>query len=510
MPTSNPGEGWRALHPTMLLFELLNVLRSYLFPLVITAVVAGGRERNDGSNSLFFLIPAITLPVLIALARYLSYRYKLAEGHVTIREGIVSRKVRSIPVKRIHNINTRQNLLARILTVEQLEIETAGGGGSEASLVALSAKAASEVRDYVRTEKAADDPLDTRESPGPEPLTLIHRVSAKDLLQAGATTSSIGVIFVGFFVVLETLNLEPDQIADWVKETSTQTVLPDEGSLFLLGILTFVLLLLISWIISIARAFLVWHGFSLSRRSNDLEIRTGLLTIREYTLPLDKIQALQCETSALRRLFGLCRIKVCSAGHVGLQKQAKGSDLLVPLTGLDRIGFFAAAVWPNVDWDSVAWQGVPPYTRMRHFRFLSLSLVTVLSALHFLVAGRFFALEPIVVYLVFGLVFSWVIAHFTWRQTAFAFNSDFAYIKTGFLGLHHWVIPVLRIQNARLSQTPFQRRRGLASLTLDVAGSSGGPSATIPNIDLGFAWLLFNRFTHSRVQSPIPGTGNPP
>ena len=100
--------------------------------------------------------------------------------------------------------------------------------------------------------------------------------------------------------------------------------------------------------------------------------------------------------------------------------------------------------------------------------------------------------------LVAGLALSWIISHMTWKQTAYGQDRDFIYIKTGFLGLHFWVIPVSRIQDLALGQSPFQRWRKLASLVLDVAGPDHGKSAVIPNIDVKEAWLLFNRLGHPR------------
>lgn len=98
--------------------------------------------------------------------------------------------------------------------------------------------------------------------------------------------------------------------------------------------------------------------------------------------------------------------------------------------------------------------------------------------------------------LLLGAPFIWTISHLTYKQTAYAVDENFVYIKTGFIGLHFWVIPVGKIQNLSLTQTPFQRSRRLVSLHIDVAGGTQISEPVVPNIPISSTWLLFNRLGH--------------
>jgi len=498
----------------MILFELIRSIRAFIVPLIFTAVFAG-RGPALGGGSLFFFLFLIAFPMLIALMRFASYRYKLEEGHVTIREGVLSRKVRRIPVRRIHNINTSQNIIARVLGVLRLDIETAGGGSAEASLVAVSKADAQKIRRFVHREKMRvigeqDGPdASTAEVELEEPASVpIHRVPIRDIFLAGATTSRLGIIFVGLFAATEYLDFDPQDMIKQAEAWTDSAMGLGEDRMVYFGIAAFVLIFLVAWLLAIFTAFVRWFGFTLSCRDDDLEISTGLLTIRQYTLPRDKIQALQCETSAIRRPFGLFQIRVRSAGHVGVQEQSRAeSDLLVPITNRDQLGFFASSVWSASRWDEVAWHGVHPWTRLRQFRVLAVLWALILTGAYYSGNGYFRMVEVMVALALIGFAAAWGIAHLTWKQTAYGHDDDFVYIKHGFLGLQFWVIPVWRIQNVALSQTPFQRFRALASLTVDTAGA-GGSNATIPNIDLEIACRLFNRF--SGQPAPTPGTESRP
>ncbi len=493
------------MHPTMVLLGVGGVLRRSILPLLV-----GGYAAVMGNLFILFLVifPAV-ISTLALLGRFLSFRYALGEGHIRIREGIFSRKIRSIPVKRIHNLNTRQSPVARLFRVSRLDIETAGGGAAEASFVALSYQAVQEIRDFVRLEKRQDAGDAGDEDVGAPAERTLYRIGIRDILIAGATTNRMGVIFVALAALFQyAQDAYQDFLPPWIEDLARQaSTLENQDPLTLVlgGLAAFAALFLVAWLISIAAALLRWHRFTLSRGGEDLHIRAGLLTIREFTIPRGKVQALTCVMSAFRRPFGLLQIKVRSAGHVGVQDGGRGeSDVLAPIARLNRTDFFVSVVWPAANWDDVAWRPVHVYTRTRQFRFLVAWLVVVSTAL-LAIFGLEWNQTALPIVWIVGAPLAWLISHLTYRQTGYACDERFIYIKRGFLGMHYWVIPINRIQNASVLQSPFQRWRRLGSLALDVAGPSGGKEAVIPNIDATVCWLLFNRFIH-----PAPDPGGEP
>jgi len=492
------------MHPAMIALGVLQIARRSILPLLI-----GGFAAIQGNVFFLFLIlfPAF-ISVFALIARYLSFRYALEEGHIRIREGVFSRKVRSIPVKRIHNINSSQSPVARLFRVRRLDIETAGGGSAEASFIALSPDAAEEIREFVWSEKRKDPELSAETLSEESPPREIFKISFKDILIAGATTNRMGVIFVALAALFQyaheaSMDVVPQWMLDIIQSFGSLEQ-EDPLTLVLGGIAVFALLFLVAWLISIVTALTRWHNFTLSDRQGDLHIRSGLFTLREFTIPQNKIQALTCDMSAFRRPFDLMQIKVRSAGHVGPQEGRRmESDVLAPIAHRRRIDYFVKAAFPEADWDGVDWRPVHPYTRTRQFRLLLaiLAPVSIGAALAFPELARVLVSTLWLI----GAPLAWLNAHLTYKQTGYAWDRDFIYIKTGFLGLHFWVIPLNRVQNARLSQSPFQRIRGLVSLQLDVAGPSGGREAVIPNVYTPDGWLMFNRFTHPRLSPAAAG-----
>lgn len=491
----------------MLLFGSAELLSRSLLPVLFVIIL---NPRSLGI--LFWVGLAILTSMIHLLAKYASFRFATLEGSICIREGIFSSKVRRIPAKRIHNINIRQHLIARWFNVVRLDIETAGGGAAEASLPALSKSEAQRLFAYWRREKSGD--LPEGETPlleeADEPP--FYRINNFDILVAGATTHRLGVIFVAlaglfqFFeerVINSMLGKGPELLQQGV---DTVHGLRDQAwwQVALLVTATLVVMLFIAWLLSIITAFIRWYQFTIRHNHDNVSIKTGLFTVRQYNFPLNKVQALRCRITPLRRPWGLMQIFVQSAGHVGFQDGGHGeSDLLVPITAVKKTQHFVNCVWPEAEWDSLAWHPVHHYTRTRQFRLLLFWLAAAITGLLFTYQGETWAATLAAILLIAGTPLSWLMAHATWRQTAYAYDQRFVYVKTGFLGLYYWVIPLNKIQNAAVHQTPFQYVRGLAGLQLDVAGRGSG-EIIIPNIDVGEAWLLFNRFINPK---PGPHSG---
>jgi putative membrane protein len=492
----------------MIPLGLFNIVRGTAIFLVILFV------SRQWTLLLFFIMTGVLLPMIGLVFRFFSLRYQFQEGQIRIHEGIFSKRIRTIPVRRIHNINTSQSPVARLFKVMRLDLETAGGGAAEASFIALSYPAAQELREFVRREKSKDDEHTDVEVERDASENAIYQVRIRDLLIAGATTNRMGVILVAigiFFQYAEDFAGDSGpQWLQWIMNKAEELQNESILNLILLATGAFLTVFILAWLISIASAILRWFRFTLSHQGDDLKIRAGLITIREQTVPREKIQALRFKITPFRRPFKLTEIRVQTAGRMGMQDQRRmETNLLVPITRVDNTDLFVKAALPHADWDGVTWRAVHPYTRTRHFFAMARIVAGILFLLAVLPNVIPFDIYPgntiMLAIPAVTLPLAFLIAHLTYKQTGYATDDEFVYVKTGFIGLHFWVIPIGRIQNLALSQTPFQRWRQLASLHLDVAGPAMSNAPIIPNIPINEAWLLFNRLGHTWPLDEDPG-----
>ena len=111
-------------------------------------------------NSLFIIVPIIiALCLFWAKLTYNYYRYELTDLGFRKELGVIYKKYVTIPYDRIQNVDINRGILARILGLSDLNIQTAGMSGSigfEGRLPGLSQKDAEQLRDelILRASKA--------------------------------------------------------------------------------------------------------------------------------------------------------------------------------------------------------------------------------------------------------------------------------------------------------------------------------------------------------------------
>lgn len=158
----------RQLDPkAMWLFFFSFMLRWFSVLLVIvwsTFILSGLRGAIKDASFGFLWWPLVIIPVLLvfffiwAKLTYHFYRYELTDAGFRKESGVIYKKYVTIPYDRIQNIDIYRGILARLLGLSDLNIQTAGasavvsrygaaGVGAEGRLPGLSREVAEQLRD---------------------------------------------------------------------------------------------------------------------------------------------------------------------------------------------------------------------------------------------------------------------------------------------------------------------------------------------------------------------------
>lgn len=103
--------------------------------------------------AILILVAMLVLAYIWAYLNYHFYRYELTPNGFKKESGVIYKKYVTIPYEKIQNVDIHRNLLARLLGLSDLQIQTAGnsGGGysglSEGRLPGLSVSEAEVLRD---------------------------------------------------------------------------------------------------------------------------------------------------------------------------------------------------------------------------------------------------------------------------------------------------------------------------------------------------------------------------
>jgi putative membrane protein len=474
------------LHPVSMLFALGAAARRFLIPAVVLLFASRGRMAEVWMALLF--VPAIAR----AAIHYATYRYRLGDDGLRIREGIVTRNERHIPYDRIQNVDLVQNPLHRMFGVAEVRLETAGGDKPEAVIRVLSLAAVDRMRERVFAER---ERTATEAEAAPEPAALVFRASPREVFWFGVVSNRGMVVVaaaVGLLFQLDPIErwVEPElrrrfEGMDGLPDLDVWTIVPYAAG----ALLSFWLLLRV---LSVAWAFVQLHDFRLTRRGDDLRAEYGLLTRVSKTIPRHRVQFLSLRETALHRLLGRTSIQVETAGGAEEGSEegsaSAGKLWIAPIVPREAANAIVRETVPGIDLGAVAWQALPPRARRRLFKQWLVFLVPAMAALAIFWTPWALALGALLV------PFAWLDATLQLRHMGWAIEQDAVFWKSGWWTRRTSLTRTAKIQVLDLAATPFDRRVGMASLRVDTAGAGRlGHRIDVPFLDAPVAAAMLDR-----------------
>ena len=159
----------KQLDPEAVWLFFASFIFRWLFVLVFISILIAfsSFDYEDRTEDVFFgflnwlwvIIPALLIFFFIwAKLTYRFYRYELTDNGFRKESGVISKRYVTIPYDRIQNVDIYRGILARVLDLSDLQIQTAGasatvsrygasGGGAEGRLPGLSREIAEQLRD---------------------------------------------------------------------------------------------------------------------------------------------------------------------------------------------------------------------------------------------------------------------------------------------------------------------------------------------------------------------------
>jgi putative membrane protein len=299
----DPGadDGERRLHPWSWMFVLLTQLGP--------GCCRCSRSSCSGAGASWELYGALGAVVLAlySLVYSIGFRYRIGDGELVVREGILFRSERHIPFARAQNIVQKRNPLHRWFEVTELRLESAGGSRPEAVMNVISRAEAERLVGILRGRGETDEAVEGGARVEPA-LALDHR----ELFRLGLV-SNRGWLLVGALMALLAQGNYWDAPQPWSGK-AIRTNLKALGSAYdsvwhaLSGPLSWVLIalacLVLIKLLSIVMAFVTFHGFRLTLSGERIATESGLLVRQLANARREKIQRLLIGEGWLARRFG--------------------------------------------------------------------------------------------------------------------------------------------------------------------------------------------------------------
>ncbi|GAE45608.1 hypothetical protein JCM21738_2431 [Mesobacillus boroniphilus JCM 21738] len=262
------------------------------------------------------------------------FTYRIEQGELRIEYGLIVRKKRFIPFDRIQSLDLSEGILQRLFGLVKVKVETAGSGGmglqdGEAVLTAITKQDAQAIHDYLVSIKKSGQILQGEEEPQSAD-DLLYKMSVSELLMLSTTSGGVGVVISAVFAfVFQFEEFIPyEQIFDEV-EHFVQSGVVFVSVVVFLGFL-------LAWMLALFGTMLKYANFTVRKVDNDLVITRGLLEKRQFTIPLNRIQAVRISENLIRQPLGYASAYVESAGGSALDQESS-KVLILPIVKKRKI-----------------------------------------------------------------------------------------------------------------------------------------------------------------------------
>ena len=506
-------EGWKIVTGVLAFVTVQNLdelVRAYRFISEHGFTLGGGIGYY-----LLGLIAFIALWVGLGLLSWWRRAYAVDADGVYLRSGILSRKLRTARLPRIQSVDVVHPLLGRIFGLGQLTVEVAGGRDSRVVIGFLTTRELQTLRDRILDLAAGQIDLagpaveggavgagaEGRDTGGIDNAT--SAVRPEGLAPEGAAGSQTAPeqcavpMQASHFQEYPLYSVEGSVLfGSLLRSVSLYLSLILPTVVIVVGIIAYVvddppsggvLALATTFISTVAGAFsLVWSrfnsawNFQAAATPSGIRMRYGLTSDTSRTLPPGRVHGVGIAQPILWRGKDWWKVDVTVAGRedrsqdgqnrqfgnlllpVGVRDTAlRALWLVVPDLGVPDPDRLLAQALTGRDDDGVGDPQAPAGSAERGFVRLSRR-------------GRLF--RPL-----------------TWRRAAIALTGTCVIIRHGRWRRRVAVFPYERIQSLRVRQGPLARRRGLASLRLDMVAQE--VSASITNLDAADAKALAARIS---------------
>jgi len=474
---------WQRLAPAAIIYFAIRFLVQIakqgvqgLVPLAAVAVTAG---ENRWFIIGLIAVAAVTALLVGAFLSFLKFRFRLSDDTVLIQSGVLKRKRLTLSYSRIQNIVFKQPIYFRPFGLVVLGIESAGSSSEEVSLGGIPRALAEEIRTSVFTRKSnlAPNNIDTQNEdaadiPADDAVTEeVIRQPLSELVRYGLSNSQIWV-FASLGAALAA-QIEWDDYEVLSGLQGQLNALAEQGQFIaaMIAVSGIILSIVLLLGISVIGAIITYYDYHLTWSGGRFHRTRGLFERHETSLPEIKIQSLVIRQSWPARVLNRFHIQLKQVGFSGPGggqpgMQGGNSKLLVPSVTNVFVQKFSRMVYPEFDWSLGKLKKIHRAYTHRIVLWIMMPIAVIPAIImSFALSPAALAVTALPLLLAPAVML---------RRARYGYATDGIYgiVRSGFIGHRLTLFPFYKVQTVQLWQSPGQRKKRLASLTIKLAGTS--------------------------------------
>ncbi len=476
-PAITDGSIYR-LHPFTLWLMPLEALGKLIIPVFMAGLI-----WNFQIVLTIFIIVYI-FSLIHLLFRYLTLRFRLINNELIIKSGKLTKNERRIHFDRIQDIEINQTPLMRLFNVSKIQIATAASDKEEASLEILSLNNAEDLKQaFINYQKETATVLPVEDETAENSEHAICSLSARELVTGGftsfAVTALMGIIGTSaYFIIFNNTGLPFISLFGSKAGDALQRILPDYDYINrIVGIMDAdtpgkaAILILFGLFSSILVYVMRYYDYHLVLNGEVFSKRHGLLSKIKSSIDRNRVQALKIEEKLLQRVFHTASISVDTAGDNYQVEDKRKRDRLVPVMKKELAAALTGKIFTELESVEEKWKRVSKQSVIRGSKVIWVILLLVLIPGFIWMGWKSLILLP-------AFPFAYYLNYQWYLNGGYLLHESFMLWRWGWLNRETLYLPIKNIQSVSVSHTPFDRRRNLATLSIDTAGQSntgGGP-----------------------------------
>lgn len=398
-----------------------------------------------------------------------------------VERNTLNRQKSTFGIANIANINLEQNLFERIIGTYRLKLDTdsfSTASTTDVSIVLSSEKAKrlkNELLSLMKKDAASPDTETLKESEVSKELCVPY-ASFKEVLSHCFYNISTVLLFLALIIVVGfPLLFHFGDVSFWD--------MISEGDTSFSGRFLAILFLVLTYGYSLIKQLFSFYRFCCFRQGNDLIIRYGFFRKQDFTIPIDRINAIQILQPPLARLTGRIQARLICIG-LGDSENEKPQLTLC----MKKKEFYARLqeLLPEFSTESVQTvHKLPKGSGMIHL-LSCLLLLVCFSAAFWMTALSTAEDDSALLFLViiYGIVFCLIVLYRLLHYFSMGthLGTEQLVIHDGAFQKHSWIIPYRKIQYVEFNQNPLHQLYGIKKGTVYILASLGNNILTLPLI----------------------------
>lgn len=464
-----------------------------IVPLLIVALLTGRLDLDEMGFWIFGGVAAL----LLGAFNWLTTRFAFESDRLSLRRGLFFKEHRQLPYARVQNLSWTTTVVHRLLGLTHVRVESASGAGTEIDLNGMTVDQAEELRRRWQSQRGTAA-HETDATPAPllqlrlGELVKLGLVDNRGLILV--TTLFAFLVQIGDNVLKLMIEYARDTALPWLAAHSPNGAQPDSWPLYVVLLVAAVVLVRL---LSVVLAILNFYGFTLHRDGSELKVVQGLLTRKNLSVRIPRVQSIRIKQSLLHRPFRRAAVHISTAAGVAVNKTDSLLKHLVPIGRPADIAKLLPRIFDALDWRTLRWRQLAPQ---------ALAYLALKSLLFFVPASLVaMSLSPALGMVVVAIGIIRLLLHWRYCENSRYHVSQISVaLAARGISREMTIIARRRIQSVTLRQGPLRRRFDLATVEVDLAGSGLPFGFAVPLLPLAEARALAEALSNLPEEHALP------